>query len=68
MATNDDLKNLLLEIKADVSGVKQSLLNVEVDIANLKCANEKVFSGLEDCKVNCRDLVQENSRFKKRLD
>lgn len=65
MATNDDLKKLLLDIKGDLRDTKETL---STDIANLKKANEKLFSRLEDCLEKYRILKKENQDLKKRLD
>lgn len=54
MTTNDDLKNILLELSSDVASIKTKVHTLEVTIATLKKSN--------------KDLLEEVSKFKKQSE
>lgn len=68
MATNDELKNILLGIKSDIDNSKIKLDIVVSDIASVKLTNEEIVKKLSECEAECQHLKSVNTELKDKLE
>lgn len=67
MATNDELKTLLLSVQEDVKFTKTKVSTMTEDIKILKKADEDILAELKDCKSKCSSLEKKNTLLEKQV-